>query len=114
MAQTNAPQRRQFQDFFTQLASGWATASPGAIASGASGSVAITVPGVANDGTWEIIAEITTAANLNVAGVVLYGTVSAANTVTLTIANLSGGAITPTASSKYTVIAAKLKDSVTT
>lgn len=112
MAQTNAPQRRQFQDFFRSLASGYATASPTAIASGASGSVAITVPGVAPDGTWEVIAEFTNATNLNVAGVILSAAVTAANTVTMTIGNLSGGSITPTASSKYTVIVAKIADNV--
>jgi|SRR6185312_10055284 len=106
--QTNAPQRRQYQDVFTQIASGWATASPGAIASGASGSVTITVPGVAADGTWEVISETTNAANLAVAGVLITGTVSAANTVILTIANLSGGSITPTAASKYVAVCGKL------
>lgn len=114
MAQTHAPQRRQFQDFFTQLAAGYVTASPTAIASGAAGSVDVTVPGVATDGTWEVIAEFTNATNLNVAKVVLSAAVTAANTVTVTIFNISGGSITPTANSKYTVIAAKIKDSVIT
>lgn len=108
MPTPTAPAARQFDDVFDKIASGFVTASPGAITSGSSGSVTITVPGVAADGTWESLVETTTAATLNVAGVVLGSQVTAANTVVITIANLSGGTITPTASSKYVVVVGHL------
>jgi hypothetical protein len=108
MATTNIGVGRTYDDVFQKIASGWVTASPSAIASGSMGSVTITVPGVAADGSWEVTAETTNAPNLNVAGVIFYGTVSAANTVTLTIFNISGGSITPTAGSKYIVICGQM------
>lgn len=99
---------RQFDDVFTKIASGYTIASPTAIANGATSTVAITIPGVALDGTWEAFVETTSATNLNVAGVNLFATVTAANTVTMTILNNSGGSITPTASSKYIAVLGKL------
>lgn len=106
MAQTNSPQRRQFQDLFTQIASGWVTASPTAVASAASTTVTITVPGVAADGTWEVISDTNTATNLG--SFTITGNVSGANTVTLVLINNSGGSITPTAGAKYVVVCGKL------
>lgn len=108
MPTPTAPVARQFDDVFDKIASGFATASITAIASGASGSTTIAIPGVAADGTWEVIVANTTAATLNVAGVIVQGEVTGANTVTVTVANLSGASITPTASSKYLVIVAHL------
>lgn len=104
MPTPTAPVARQFDDVFDRIASAHVTASPGAIASGAFGSVSITVPGVVADGTWESFFETSTAANINVAGVILASSVTAANTVVITIYNISGGSITPTAGSQYTVI----------
>lgn len=108
MAAIQAPQRRQFPDVFTNIASGYAVASPTAITTGSTGSVAISVPGVTVGGFWEALAELTSAATLNVAGVNLYATVTAAGVVTMTIQNNSGGTITPTASSKYVVVLGQL------
>ena len=114
MANPQSKQRRQFQDVFSEIASGFTVASPTAIANGAIGSVSISVPGVTNDGTWEPLAELTNASNLAVAGVNLYASVSAANTVTMTIQNNSGGSITPTASSKYIVVLGHVSEKFTT
>lgn len=104
MPTPTSPVARQFDDCFSRIASGYSTASPTAITNGTVGSVSITVPGVTTDGSWEPFIETTNAANLNVAGVNLFATVSAANTVTMSIFNASGGTITPTASSKYYVV----------
>lgn len=104
MPTPTAPVARQFDDVFDRVASGFATASPTAIANGASGSVSITIPGLTFDGTWEGLVANTTAANLNVAGVILSAEVTAANTATITIFNGSGASITPTASSRYVAV----------
>lgn len=114
MATNNPNLRRQFPDVFDLVAGGWATASPGAIANNASGSVAITVTGVDTSGAWCEVAVSTTATNLQVAGVSFQAQATAANTVTLTITNNSGGSITPTASSKYIVVMGKLNVRFTT
>lgn len=108
MPTPTAPVARQFDDVFDKIASAFVTASPSAITNGTTGSVTLTVPGVAADGTWESLVETTTAATLNVAGVILGSQVTAANTVVITIYNGSGGTITPTASSKYVVIVGHL------
>lgn len=105
MPTPTSPVARQFDDVLDRIASAHVTASPGAIASGAIGSVTLTIPGVVADGTWESFFETTSAPNLNVAGVILASSVTAANTVTITIFNISGSSITPTAGAQYTVIA---------
>lgn len=113
MAATNSPVARQFDDVFTKIAGGYTVSSPTAIASGSFANVTVTVPGVAADGTWEVLSETTTAATLNVAGVQITSNVTGANTVTMTIENGSGASITPTASSKYIVVVGQLHNRFT-
>lgn len=98
-------QRRQFQDVFAGgIVSGFATSAGTAIASGAHQALTITVPGVASDGTWEVLAATHSGA-LN--GCVLDTDVTAANTVTVYIQNLSGGSQTPPAQ-KIVVVCARI------
>lgn len=77
-----------------------ATWSPGSIANGASAETTVTVAGVALGD----LALASYSAAL-AAGLTISAHVSAANTVTVTITNTSGGALTPTASSTVRVLA---------
>jgi hypothetical protein len=101
---------RQFDDVFDRTVYGWATASTGAIATGAQATVTITVPGITLPSTgnaqpWASIAEWT---NVAIGNLTVYSFVSAANTVTMVIANNSGGSITPPANTQYGVVYGRL------
>lgn len=103
---SQAAQARQFRGVYVQVASGFTTVDVASIANGAQGVVTITVPGVALDGSW-IIDGISTSADPGALG--LSARITAANTVVVTLANTSGGAIDP-ASMTYRVVAMKVAD----
>ena len=98
---TRAP--RQFRDVFYEILSGTATVSPGAIAANTTFTTNITVLGaVLGDVVFAVQASLLQGA------VHLQGEVIAADTVQLKIANTTAGAITPTASTVYTVLVGKV------
>lgn len=105
MASTSGPVRRQYNDIFDNISHASATATVSGVTTGTTGTLAVTVPGVAADGTWEVIAETTTA---TLGALVMTGNVTAANTVTLYFANTTAGTLTPTAASRYTVVVGHL------
>lgn len=99
---TRAP--RQFRDCFYDILTGSATASPGAITTGTTYvGTTITVPGAA-------VGDLVLAVTYDKAqgAVHVFGEVTAVDTVTLRISNVTAGSITPTASTTYTAIVAKV------
>lgn len=99
---TRAP--RQFRDCFYEILTGSATASPGSISTGTTYSgTTITVTGAVQGDLVMGIQYDKTQGNVHV-----FGEVTAADTVTLRISNTTAGSITPTASTTYTAIVAKV------
>jgi hypothetical protein len=82
----------------TGVLSGTSSWNPGAIANGASASKTISVAGAAVGNTVKVGIFPALAA-----GMLLTGQVTAADTVTVTLGNLSGGSVTPSASSNVRV-----------
>lgn len=104
-------QRRQFQDVWSKIATATVTASPGAITNNTQAVVSVTIPGVALDGTWEVLH---VGYNASQGAVVVSGMIDSANTVKLYITNNSGGSVTPTANTKYTVVVGQIDARFTT
>lgn len=90
IASTNAArsQARQFRDVFKEVIPFSVTLTEASIASGAASSGDVTVTGAAL-GDFVLVS-----CETDIADGVLVGAVTAANTVTLTVANNTGGAIT--------------------
>lgn len=103
------PMPRQFRGVYVQVSTGFTTADVTSIAAGAQGTVTVTVPGVALDGTWVIDGVSTTA---DPGALDIGARVTAANTVVVVLQNNSGGAIDPP-SLTYRVVAMKLEKSLT-
>src|SRR6266850_2532793 len=95
-----ATQARQFRGVYEAVAVGFTTVDVASIANGAQGSVTVTVPGVAVDGSW-VVDGVATSVDPGALGV--SARVTAANTVVVLLANASGGAIDPP-SATYRVV----------
>lgn len=100
---------RQFRGVYEKVAVGATTVDVASIASGAQGTVTVTVPGVALDGTWVVDGVATTVAP---GALSMDAYVSAANTVIILLQNNSGGAIDPP-SLTYRVVAMKIAQHMT-
>lgn len=88
----NGPLPRQYRGIYEQASAGFTTVDVASIAIGAQGTVTITVPGVATDGTW-VVDGITTTGNPGAVSMDAY--ISATNTVLVFLQNNSGGAVDP-------------------
>lgn len=99
---TRAP--RQFRDIFYDILTGTATISVGAVGAGTT-NVANTIP-VPGAVVGDVVLAVQ--ASLVQNAVHLQGEVTAADTVTLKVANTTAGSVTPTASTVYTVIVGKV------
>lgn len=95
---------RQFRGVYERVAAGFTTVDVASIAAGAQGTVTVTVPGVALDGSWVVDGVAT---NGNPGAVSMDAYISAANTVIIFLQNNSGGAVDPP-SLTYRVVAMKL------
>lgn len=100
----NGPLPRQWRGIYEQASSGFTVVDVASIAAGAQGTVTVTVPGVATDGTW-VVDGVSTTGNPGAVSMDAY--ISAANTVLIFLQNNSGGAIDP-ASMTYRVVCLKL------
>lgn len=106
---SKAAESRQFRGIYEKVAVGSTTVDVASIANGAQGTVTVTVPGVALDGTW-VVDGVATSADPGALGV--SGRITAANTVVVLLGNNSGGAIDP-ASMTYRVVAMKIAQHMT-
>ena len=95
---------RQFVDVFNKIATGHAVSAGTAITSGAQQALTVSIPDVALDGTWTVLA-VVHSGTLN--GVTADAEITANGTVTVYLQNLSGGSVTPAAQT-VTVIAAQI------
>lgn len=100
----NGPLPRQYRGIYEQVAAGFTTVDVASIANGAQGTVTVTVPGVATDGSW-VVDGVATSGNPGAVSMDAY--ISAANTVLIFLQNNSGGAIDPP-SLTYRVVCMKL------
>lgn len=102
--------KRLFQDVYKDILGASKVVSVGAVGAGTTNtSNTITVPGVAVGDP-----VITVSASASLGAVVLSAEVTAADTVTLKVANTTAGSITPPASTTYSVVVGKLNAEVTT
>ena len=102
--------RRQWQDIFQEVLTGFAVATVGAIITGTQGTVTISVPGVVPG---DIMVE-GGAAGTYLGAVSIDGAVSANDTVTLFLQNNSGTTVTPPASTTYFAVCGKVNPEVYT
>lgn len=95
--------RRQFQDVFSEVFSGTVVASVGIVATQARGTQAVTVPGV-------LVSDVCIGvyASADPGSLIMYGKVTAADTVTIVFENNTAGGITPPASTTYSVIVGRV------
>lgn len=92
-------QKRQYNDIFTNMSSGSAALTPGALTTNTSEVVTVTVPGAAVGD----VVFVSAGAVAQTSGIQVTGQVYAAGVVSIIFSNTSAGSLTPAAAT-YTVV----------